>query len=153
MDQLASDFAEQVQFLFVYACEAHPERFPEYPPHRSLEQKHGYARDMQQRHGTQRPILIDSLLGDAHRLYGGLSNMSWVIDHTGRITYKAAWTVVDDVRDALEDVIRIREWKREASSASLAYMDYYKETISILRRGQRTPSTRTRGEATIASDN
>ncbi len=95
---------------------------------------------------------MDSLLGDVHRLNGGLSNMSWVIDHTGRVTYKAAWTVVDDVREALEDVIRIREWKRDASSAGLAYMDYYKETISILRRGQRTPSARAREEATVASD-
>ena len=153
MDQLAREFADQVQFLFVYVCEAHPERYPEYTPHRSLEQKYCYATDMQQRHSTPRPILMDSLLGDVHRLYGGLPNMSWVIDHTGRVTQKAAWIVVDDVRDALEDVTRIREWKREASSNSIEYKDYCKETISILRRGQHTPSARAQEEATLTGGN
>ena len=37
MDQLAREFADQVQFLFIYVCEAHPERYPEYPSHSSLE--------------------------------------------------------------------------------------------------------------------
>jgi hypothetical protein len=119
MDQLAREFADQVQFLFVYVCEAHPKRYPEYPPHSSLEQKYRYATYMQHRHRTPRPILMDFLLGDAHRLHGGFPNMSWVIDHTGRVTYKAAWTVVEDVRDALEDVTRISEWKREASSDAI----------------------------------
>ena len=74
MDQLTRDFAEQAHFLFVYVREAHPDTFPTHPEHRSMEQKFQQARDMQQRHNTPRPILIDDLDGGIHRVYGGLPN-------------------------------------------------------------------------------
>ena len=144
MDKFAKDFAERAQFLFVYTREAHPERFPNYPPHQSIEQKYEYARDMQRRHNTSRPIAIDDLDGAVHRLYGGMPNMSWVIDHTGRVAYKAAWTVERDIRQSLEDTIRVRELKREASSAGTHVKAYYKETISI-------PSTVEEREADVAA--
>ena len=132
MDGLAHDFADRAHFLFVYVREAHPDEDPDHPAHRSIEQKFRHARDMQDRHNSPRTILVDSVDGNVHRLYGGLPNMSWVIDHTGRVVHKAAWTVAADVRSAIEDASRIRELKREASASGALYKDYYRETISAL---------------------
>ena len=151
MDQLAHDFAEQVHFLFVYVRESHPDRFPDHPTHKSIEQKFQQARDMQQRHCTSRRILVDSLDGDVHRRHGGLPNMSWVVDHTGRIAYKAAWTVEQDIRAALEDAIRIRELKRESSSGGEEYKDFYRETISILGCTSRTSNATSDAREAAAS--
>ena len=132
MDQLSRDFADQAHFLFIYTREPHPDMFPTHLAHRSIEQKFQHARDMQQRHNSPRPILIDDLEGGVHHLYGGLPNMSWIIDHTGRVAYKAGWTVEDDIRSALEDVIRVRELKRQSSaSGAMQTREFYKEMISI----------------------
>ena len=130
MDQLSRDFAEQAHFLFIYTREPHPDWFPAHLAHHSIEQKFQHARDMQQRHNSPRPILIDDLEGAVHHLYGGLPNMSWIIDHTGRVAYKAGWTVEDDIHAALEDVIRVRELKRQSSDGPRA-REFYKEMISL----------------------
>jgi len=136
MDQLARDYADDVHFLFVYTREIHPDDFPDYPPHQSIEQKYQHARDMQRRHNTPRQILIDSLDGDVHRQWGGLPNMSWIIDHTGTVAYKAGWTLESDIRPALEDVMRIREFKRQAQAEGRFYKDYFRESITVLPSGR-----------------
>ena len=138
MDQMARDFSDNVHFLFIYTREIHPDDFPDHPPHKSIEQKYQHARDMQQRHNTPRPILIDSLDGDVHRQWGGLPNMSWIIDHTGRVAYKAGWTVESDIRPALEQVLQIREYKRQANAEGRFYKDYYREQITVLPSKRQT---------------
>ncbi len=145
MDQLARDFADEVHFLFVYVREAHPDSFPDHPAHKSIEQKYEHARDMRERHKTPRSILVDDLEGTLHREWGGLANMSWVVDHTGHIAYKAAWTVESDIREALEEVLRLRELKREGMGSGAAFMPYYRETMSAYgarrRRSAEAPPT------------
>lgn len=136
MDQLARDFQDQAHFIFVYVREAHPDDNPDFPEHRSIEQKSQHARKMRERHGTPRKILVDSLDGDVHRLYGGIPNMSWIIDHTGRVAYKAGWTIAPEIREALEDVVRVRQLKREASENGTIFRTYYKESVSALRSGR-----------------
>ena len=145
MDQMARDFADQAHFLFVYVREAHPDEFPDHPVHRSLQQKFKHARDMAKRHGTPRTVLVDHLDGDVHRAHGGAPNSTWIVDHTGHVTYKAAWTVAADIRTALEDVLRIRELKSQGN-----YKDYYRETISILPTGRDTQGKRVSKDATPA---
>jgi hypothetical protein len=63
MDKLARDFADEVNFLFVYVREAHPDTHPEWPAHEDIEQKFAYARAMQERHATPRTIVVDDLAG------------------------------------------------------------------------------------------
>ena len=138
MDQMARDFQDQAHFIFVYVREAHPDDNPEYPEHKSHEQKVQHARAMRDKHGTPRKILVDGLDGDVHRDYGGIPNMSWVIDHTGRVAYKAGWTIAPEIREAMEDVVRVRELKRVASEKGTIFRTYYKETISALRSGRAT---------------
>ena len=95
---------------------------------------------MQGRHDTPRPIVIDGIDGEVHRQYGGLPNMSWIIDHTGHIAYKAGWTIESDIRTALENVFKVRELKREASSNGLILKQYYREEITALPTSRKDPT-------------
>jgi hypothetical protein len=52
--------------------------------------------------GIRRPILVDDLDGTAHRAYGLLPNMTWVIGRGGRILYRADWTSAANVASFLE---------------------------------------------------
>jgi hypothetical protein len=139
MDQMAKDFAEQAHFLFVYVREAHPDDDPAFPVHNTIEQKMEHARTMQKKHGTPRKILVDSLDGDVHREFGGIPNMSWIIDHTGQVAYKAGWTIAPEIRDAMDDAVRVRQLKREASEKGVNFRTYYKESVSALRSGRAAP--------------
>lgn len=57
-----------------------------------MDQKLAHARAFVENAGMRRPMLVDDLEGTLHRAYGCLPNMSFVIDRTGRIVYKANWT-------------------------------------------------------------
>ena len=58
--------------------------------------------DFQRRvRARDRQILLDDLEGAAHRAYGMLPNMSWIVGPGAMIHYKAAWTDPGDVEDAL----------------------------------------------------
>ena len=131
MDQMARDFADSVHWLFIYIREPHPDMYPDHRAHRSIEQEYQHARDMRDRHNTPRQILIDDLDGAVHRQWGGLPNMTWVIDHTGRVAYKAGWTVESDIRESLEDVVRVREIKRQLAESGGMTPPYYVETLSL----------------------
>ncbi len=85
------------------------------------------ARILQERFNTPRKILVDDLDGGVHRQYAGAPNQSWVIDHTGHIAYKAAWTVAADVRKGLELALKTRESKREGQGGA----NYYREIVSF----------------------
>jgi hypothetical protein len=136
MDELAREYAGRAHALFVYAREAHPDDFPDYPAHNSQAQKVRHAAELQRRWNTPRTILVDNLDGDVHRAWGGLPNMSWIIDHTGRIAFKAAWTRAGDIRAALETVSRARDEKRAQTSPT----PYYKEAIDYSwSPGRRAP--------------
>ena len=132
MDQLARDYAEEAHFLFVYVREAHPDDYPDripFPAHKSLQQKLEQARIMRDLYRTPRTILMDPLDGDVHRVYSGLPNMSWIIDHAGRVAHKFSWTVADDIRSALEDTLSVRGMLREGSTRG-----YYHESLSVTPR-------------------
>ena len=136
MDAMARELADEAHFLFVYTREAHPEKGPDYaenlglppteeehpfPALTSIEQKYEHARIMRELRQTPRTILIDDLEGEIHREYSGCSNMSWIIDHTGRVHFKANWTVAADLRNSLDAAISIREMKRDPHSIAVQY--------------------------------
>jgi hypothetical protein len=84
---------------------------------------------MKARHETPRTIVVDGLEGGVHRQWSGMPNMSWIIDHTGRVFFKAGWTVAADLRAGLEDFFELREKMREGSTGR-----YYKEYITATPR-------------------
>ena len=132
MEDIAKRFADRAHFLFVYVREAHPGEH--YPPHQYIEQKVLHAESFRERLSIERPIAVDSLYGRVHRIYGGVSNMSWIVDHTGHVAFRAAWTVAADIEAALEETLRVRELRREGKPVSV----YYRETTGLrpLREGR-----------------
>lgn len=76
--------------MFIYTREAHPGE--KVPPHDSFDTKLACARLLRDETRIRRPILVDDLAGTAHRRYGMMPNMTWVIDRRGRVAYKANWT-------------------------------------------------------------
>lgn len=65
--------------------------------HDSFDAKLASARLLREETGIRRPILVDDLDGTAHKAYGLLPNMSWVIGRGGSIVYKSDWTSAANV--------------------------------------------------------
>jgi hypothetical protein len=118
MEDMAARYADRsVRSVFLYTREAHPGEF--YRHHTSMEVKRRHARALQAEFSLKRPVLLDDLGGTAHRAYGSLPNMSWIIGPGGIIHYKATWTDPADIEDALKDVLR--DVKRRAKGGLLPY--------------------------------
>lgn len=101
MNNLAQRFAPQgVGAVFVYTHEAHPGEF--YPHHTSMAQKLRHARELRDRLGVARPILVDALDGACHRAYGSMPNMSWIFTSSGIPVYKSDWTDPASLANAVE---------------------------------------------------
>ena len=127
MQVLAEEFEGRAHFPFIYVREAHPGEV--YPPHESAEQKFRHAWALREL-GKKTAIAVDTLYGKVHRTYGGPSNMTVIVDHTGHIAYRAAWTVAEDIKDALEEVLEMAALKRAGKRLST----YYREMLGIKRR-------------------
>lgn len=111
MDAAAERFAEQsITSIFLYTHEAHPGE--NYPHLTSMEQKARHAEDLRKVYGLKRQTWLDSLDGAAHRAYGSMPNMTWIFNRRGVIQYKAAWTDVESVVNALENLLWVNEQRR-----------------------------------------
>ncbi len=62
--------------------------------------------------------------------------MSWVIDHTSRVHFKANWTREEDLRRALQNVIDIQALKRDPN---VRLRPYHTEGITYLKGGTGSP--------------
>ena len=112
MEDLADRYADRaVRSVFIYTREAHPGEH--YPHHRSMDDKRHHARAFRDEGRVRRQILLDDLDGTAHRAYGLLPNMTWIVGRGGFIHYKAAWTSPDDVASALRAVVDFQEHRAE----------------------------------------
>jgi hypothetical protein len=101
MEEMAARHANRsVRSVFLYIREAHPGEH--YRHHSSMDDKRRDARAFQTEFDVKRHILLDDLEGTAHRAFGMLPNMSWIIGPRGMIHYKAAWTDPNDIEDALK---------------------------------------------------
>jgi hypothetical protein len=121
MDSLADRYRDRaVRSVFIYTREAHPgEHFPH---HRTIEDKRHHARAFREQCSVRRQILLDDVDGTAHRAYGLLPNMTWIIGRGGFIHYKAAWTNPPDIGDALEAVLEFQEQR-----AARQWIPFYTE--------------------------
>ena len=100
---------EEIQFLAVYAREAHPGK--NYPAHTAFEQKLAHARDLQRLENVQFPVVVDSLEGEAHRLYGLRPSPVYMVNKEGLIVYKASWLIPDELDLALGQLVHAEQWK------------------------------------------
>lgn len=101
MNRMAERYAaEGIGSIFLYTHEAHPGEY--YPHLTSFEQKLRHARDLRDKIGVTRPILVDALDGACHRAYGSMPNMTWIISRAGVPVYKAEWTDTPSVENAIQ---------------------------------------------------
>lgn len=70
-----------------------------------MDDKRRNARAFLDHSNVRRQILLDDLEGTAHRAYGLLPNMTWIVGRGGLIHYKSSWTSAMDVANALEGVL------------------------------------------------
>lgn len=130
MERLAERFANRaVRSAFIYTREAHPGE--NYRHHTSMDDKRRNARAFVEHSKLRRQILLDDLQGTAHRAYGLLPNMTWIVGRGGMIHYKSAWTSESDVADALENVLDF-----QASRAKNQWVAFYSERSAWSTRDQ-----------------
>jgi hypothetical protein len=119
MDKLAAEFAErEARCVFLYTGEAHPGE--NLPPLDSMECKLANARALTGQRGIARPVYADALSGDCHLAYGGLPNMCWIFSSIGVVLYKADWTGVESVRNALDYLLDVRA-QRKAGEKTVGF--------------------------------
>ena len=104
--------------MFVYTREAHPGEHVGY--HDSFETKLANARRLRDEVGIRRTILVDDLEGTAHRAYGLLPNMTWVIGRGGQVLYRADWTSAANV-EAFVDRYRTARTRKPPSGSIAPY--------------------------------
>lgn len=126
LHRLNAKFASSdVQFLVVYVREGHPAE--NYPAHTSLEQKLSHARDLHRLENIQFPVVVDSLVGDVHHLYGMRPSPVWVISKEGRIVHKSSWLIADQLEQVLDHLLRADQWIAEGLRTRRVYSETWTE--------------------------
>lgn len=120
---MARAFAPKgINFLFLYTREAHPGE--NYPAHRSFEQKLAHARAFKAEFKTERSILVDDVVGTAHKLYGSLPNMTYLVGRGGRVLFRADWTDPPTIEHAINYVLNSRARRREGLRLAPFYAEF-----------------------------
>lgn len=100
-----NEFAEQytnLNFLLLYIREAHPGNKTK--GIRSLDEKMSNAKDTCKLYGEKRTIIVDELDGEAHKVYGELPNMVYVIDTDETILFRGDWNNIEKLKEVLQTV-------------------------------------------------
>ena len=120
---MAKAFASKgISLVFLYTREAHPGE--NYPAHRTFEQKLAHASAFKTEFKIERSILVDDLIGTAHKLYGSLPNMTYLIGHGGRVLFRADWTDPPTIEYAINYVLTSRARRREGLKLAPFYAEF-----------------------------
>lgn len=92
----------EVHFLLLYVREAHPGGRTTAPT--SMEVKIDHAKSTHTLYNETREILVDSFDGHAHKLYGAMPNMTYVIGTDGIVRFRANWTDIGALKKVLADM-------------------------------------------------
>ncbi len=102
-DQLRGD---ETEFLFVYTREAHPgERLP---AHSSMAGKIEAASLLRDEEDLSLPMVIDDLRGSIHRKYSKLPNPAYLIDLSGRVTFRCMWASAEALEKAVTELLELQ---------------------------------------------
>jgi len=105
-----------VHFLLLYVREAHPGTKTNAVT--TLDEKIENAASTHGLYHEKREILVDTLDGHAHQLYGGMPNMTYVIGTDGMVKFRANWTNIDALKKVLLTV----------HDSSIEKQDYFEAT-------------------------
>ncbi len=126
MEPMAEEYAPRdVRSLFIYVREAHPGEY--YPHHDSFERKLAHAREFQRQFDVQRSILVDDLEGTIHRAFGGLPNMTYILNRAHTVAFRSDWTDAITVRVALDYLLL----NQERRSAGAKLVPFYAELMGF----------------------
>jgi len=104
MNMLQEEYPN-IHFLLLYVREAHPGNRTKSLT--SMAEKVSNASSMLKLYNEKREILVDTLDGNAHNLYGSMPNMTYVIGTDGIIKFRANWTNIDALKKVLLNVDNI----------------------------------------------
>ena len=109
-----------IEFVWIYTREAFPGS--RLPAHRSFEQKIAHARRFKEEEQAPFPVVVDSLDGAAHKLYGeSFHNANFLIDWAGAIVFKATHLDASELPAAFDDLL---SWQRIDSGVWLMKKSY-----------------------------
>ena len=115
--------ARNLQSVFIYCREAHPGE--NYPAHQTFEQKLRYARDFRDHFNVRRPVLVDDLEGTAHRAFGTLPNMTYVLNQAHTVLFRANWTDPPTIRLALDYLFNVLDRRRSGLRLNPFYAELH----------------------------
>ena len=98
MNVLVKEFKD-VRFLVLYIREAHPGS--NIPSITSIKEKLNHAGRLPGEENERRTIIVDTLDGNAHKLYGLFPNAVYVINPEGTVIFRSDWNIPANVKDVL----------------------------------------------------
>jgi alkyl hydroperoxide reductase subunit AhpC len=107
INALYREFRDEVEFLFVYAREAHPGEH--LPAHGSMDEKIAAARLLRDAEDLEMPVVVDDLRGSIHRQYSGLPNPAFLIDKSGRVAFRSMWANPEALAEAIDELLEVQE--------------------------------------------
>ena len=91
----------EMHFLLLYVREAHPGGRTKALT--TMDEKIEHAKSTHRLYTETREILVDSLDGHAHKLYGAMPNMTYLIGTDGIVKFRANWTNIEALKKVLID--------------------------------------------------
>ena len=91
-----------VNFLLLYIREAHPGKRTNAIS--DIHEKITNAISTKKLYNEEREILVDDLDGTAHKLYGSMPNMTYVISKSGLVKFRANWSDVEALKSILQNI-------------------------------------------------
>ncbi|MGE3857649.1 MAG: TlpA family protein disulfide reductase [Dehalococcoidia bacterium] len=127
-------FGAHVEFVSVYAREAHPgERIPQAS---TAAEKRTNAEALAARDGYAWPIAVDSLDGALHRQLDAKPNAAFLVDASGQLAFRSIWAADDaGLRAALAAVVGGERPRRGTSTAMVGPMLRALPWIDLIVRG------------------
>lgn len=98
MNRLAKEFND-VRFLVLYVREAHPGS--SVPPLKSIKEKLDHAKRLPGEENEQRTIIVDTLDGNAHKLYGSYPDAVYILNPQGTVVFRSDWAIPSEVQKVL----------------------------------------------------
>ena len=100
--ELNRTYGNRVAFAFIYTREAHPGENVRQPA--NLAEKRKHARQLQEMHGVEWPVLVDDLDGTVHRMLDTKQNSLHIADASGRIVFRALFAGDGAIAKAIASV-------------------------------------------------
>jgi len=91
-----------VNFLLLYIREAHPGSRTNTTT--DMDTKISNAIATQKLYNEKRTVLVDDINGTAHKLYGSMPNMTYVISKNGIVKFRANWSNIQALKTVLKNI-------------------------------------------------